>query len=305
MNWKVIWSKTWTFINTVNLPAKYKAYAPTIVQHSLIEWHSHNTTSAIRSSPLGSYSLNHVTLHAKPWMVSWVSVKLVLTSNFYQAITLKQCRDLTYILPFPSDTHIRASTTSSIYLPYSPASRWVSVSSVRGGCFSSGAVAGVVLQQLQLQRCEHKYLMDTTHKVLIPKHLSQPHPTRALMSVSNPLFHHTCRNLLSVKAIHLHTNVVSALYSGVAATHASITHVQAKHFSTYTHTRAMNFSAPMAMNRLRTFLHMHSGLWTFQHLRRTTSYIYVTSPATLTLDSDLNLLRHVCRLRITSPELLW
>ena len=136
----------------------------------------------------------------------------------------------------------------------------MSGSSVLGRSFSSGAVAGVVLQQLQLQRCEHKYLTDTTHKVLIPKHLSQPHPTRALMSVSNPLFHHTCRNLLSVKAIQLHTIVVSALYSGVAGTVASITNVLAKHFSTHTHTRAMNYSAPMAMNRLRTFLHMHSGL---------------------------------------------
>jgi len=125
--------------------------------------------------------------------------------------------------------------------------RWVSGSSVLGGCFSSGAVAGVVLQQLQ--RCEHKYLTDTTHKVLIPKHLSQPHPTRALMSVSNPLFLHTCRNLLSVNLIQLHTNVASALYSGVAGTHASITHVLAKHFSTHT-----------------------LGLLTFQHLRRWTGW---------------------------------
>ena len=199
---------------------------------------------------------------------------------------------------------MRASTTSSTYLPYSPASRWVSGSSVLGGCFSSGAVAGVVYQQLQLQRCEHKYLTDTTHKVFIPKHLSQPHPTRALMSVSNPLFHRMCRNLLSVKVIQLRPNVVSALYSGVAGTAAPITHVQAKHFSTHTHTRARNFSAPTAMNRLRTFLHMHSGLWTFQHLKRTTSYIYVTAPATLTLDSFLNLLRHVCWLRITSSAWL-
>jgi len=119
--------------------------------------------------------------------------------------------------------------------------------------YSSGAVAGAVLQQLQLQRCEHKYLTDTTHKVFIPKHLSQPHPTRALMSVSNPLFHHTCRNLLSVKLIQLRTNVVSALYSGVAGTHASITHVQAKHFSTHTHTHTL-------------------GQWTFQHLWRWTGW---------------------------------
>ena len=238
-------------------------------------------------------------------MVSWLSVKLVRPSNFCHAIKLQQRRNHTYIMPFPSDTHIRASTTSSTYLYYSTVSRWVSGSCVLGGCFSSGDCTAVVLQHLKLQRCEHKYLKDTTHKVFIPKHLSQPHPTLALMSLSNPLFHHTCRNLLNVKFIQLHTNVVSALNSGVAGTHASLTHVLAKQFSTHSYTRAMNFSAPTTMNRLRTFLHMHSGLWTFQHLKRTTSYIYVTAPATVALDSFLKLLRHVCRLHITSPELLW
>jgi len=64
--------------------------------------------------------------------------------------------------------------------------------------------------------------------------------------------------MLSVNVILLRTNVVSALYSGVAGTAASVTHVQEKLFST--HTRAMNVSAPMAMNRLRTFLHKRSGL---------------------------------------------
>jgi len=249
------------------------AYSPTIVQHSPIEWYSQNITSAIRSSPLGTNSLNPVAFPNMPWTVLWLTVKPVVPSKLSHDITLKQCRDHNYFLPFPSDQHIHASTTSSTYLYYSAVSRWVSGSCVLDRCFSSGAVAGVVLQQLQLQRCEHKYLTDTTHKVLITKHLSKPHPTRALMSVSNSLFHHTCKNLLSVNLIQLHTNVVSALYSGVAGTHDSITHVLAKHFSTHTQLGyelfstygeeqaenfsthalgAMNFSTPAANH----FLHL-------------------------------------------------
>ena len=141
----------------------------------------------------------------------------------------------------------------------------MSGSSVFGGCFSSDDCTAVVqLQAWCYSSCSCRGVNTSTLriplKVLTPKHLSQPHPTRALMSVSNPLFHHTCRNLLNVKLIQLHTNVVSALNSGVAGTHASLTHVLAKQFSTHSYTRAMNFSAPTTMNRLRTFLHMHSGL---------------------------------------------
>jgi len=43
-----------------NLLPLYIAYSQAIVQQSPIEWHSHNRTSAIRSSPLGAKSLNHV-----------------------------------------------------------------------------------------------------------------------------------------------------------------------------------------------------------------------------------------------------
>ena len=142
----------------------------------------------------------------------------------------------------------------------------MSVSSVLAGCFSSGDCTAVVqLQAWCYNSCSCRCVNTSTLRIPLIKYLylSICHsPTRALMSVSNPLFDRMCRNLLGVKAIQLHTNVVSALYSGVAGTAASITHVQAKHFSTHTHThtRAMNFSAPTTMNRLRTFLHMHSGL---------------------------------------------
>ena len=48
--------------------------------------------------------------------------------------------------------------------------------------------------------------------------------------------------MLNVNLIQFHTNVVSALYPGVAGTHASITHVLAKHFSTHTHSGYELFS---------------------------------------------------------------
>ena len=126
-------------------------------------------------------------------------------------------------------------------------SRWVSGSSVFGGCFSSDDCTAVVqLQAWCYSSCSCRGVNTSTLriplKVLTPKHLSQPHPTRALMSVSNPLFHHTCRNLLSVKLIQLRTNVVSALYSGVAGTHPFITPIQAKHISTRTHSGYELFS---------------------------------------------------------------
>ena len=73
---------------------------------------------------------------------------------------------------------------------------------------------------------------------------------RSSLVVSNSLFHRTSRNMLSVNVILLRTNVVSALYSGVAGTAASIT-----------------------QSRLYTFLHTHThGLWTFQHLWRWTCW---------------------------------
>ena len=88
-----------------NLPPLYISYSPTIVQHSTIDWHNHKRTSAIRSSPLGTNSLNHVTFLAMSWIASWLSVKQVLHSKFCEAINLKQRRDTNYNLPFHSDTY--------------------------------------------------------------------------------------------------------------------------------------------------------------------------------------------------------
>ena len=47
-----------------NLHPVYIANSPAIVQHSPVELNAHNRTSAIRSSPLGANSLNHVTFPA-------------------------------------------------------------------------------------------------------------------------------------------------------------------------------------------------------------------------------------------------
>ena len=112
-----------------NLPVLYMAYSPTILKHSPIEWHSHNITSAIRSSPLGSYSMNHVAFPNNPLRVSCLSVKRLVPPNVNQAMTLKQRGNRTHFLPFPSDPHIRTSISSSTYLVYSTASRWLESSS--------------------------------------------------------------------------------------------------------------------------------------------------------------------------------
>jgi len=100
-----------------------------------------------------------------------------------------------------------------------------------------------------------------------------PH-TRALV----PLFHRTCRNSLSTNLVLFGTNDMSARCTGVtdAELHTSITHVPAKLsdyelLSTCGDEQAKNFST----HALR--------LCTFQHQKRRTSYIYVTT-ASETLD---------------------
>jgi len=58
-----------------NLPPLYIAYSPAIVQHSPTDWHTHNNTSAIRSSPQVTNSLNHIPFPTSLWILSWLSVK--------------------------------------------------------------------------------------------------------------------------------------------------------------------------------------------------------------------------------------
>jgi len=144
-------------------------------------------------------------------MVSWLSVKLVRPSNFCHAINLQRRRNHTYILPF----HIRASTSSSTYLVYSVASRWVGGSSGditaadvgRRLQWAVATAAGIDAHEGDSSgRC---YLGDSSSsgdcsRVSYTNTLHLPHIT--FLSICHthtrahvPMFQPTCRNSLTAQ----------------------------------------------------------------------------------------------------------
>ena len=200
-------------------------------------------------------------------MLSWLSVKLVLPSNFCQAIYLKHGGDPNYILPFTRiHTHRRASTSSSTYLVYSDAMSGSSTSTGRWSqleywtveawstvaaagewvvtrrtlqqwwCCSSGVnttVATVVRAQITyISRVQHLY---TRAYVLTP-----PHARSCLLEKLCSTC--TCRNLLRAKSAQIICQHCAC--RAHRGDRTSITHVPAKNFSTHW---------------LRTFLHTHTS----------------------------------------------
>jgi len=92
----------------------------------------------------------------------------------WHAINLKHRWDPKYILPIHSDTHIRASTSSSTIMVYSDV--WVVAARIlggSGGCYSSSGSSNHNTCTGRQQRWNNTYLTYTTPNVFILKHISK------------------------------------------------------------------------------------------------------------------------------------